>query len=1433
MGLLVGGVLLAAFVVTRSSVLVWLITPHVADHVDHDVEIGGAGIEGFHAIVLYDVVVRSNKHPGEPGEILSVSRARINTDLFGLLLGDSGDLEVTLVDPLFRVSEDRHDPGQFTFMTARESPTPTESDRHIVLNVKRGRIEVGLHDGQSFDLRGTLPVSGSLYNSVQEPDWFNFQLIETDPTGRPQTDEGLVVKGRMNLKTFETEGRIDGLEFAPRFKSVCPQIARLWWDRLDLDGKVRDVGVRLDATGSLWARIDVRDVGLTIPVMTEGIWSRYSDGRVYESRGLPRMRVASGAIELSEGQVVLHDLVGELASSAPDEQLAGVPYRVNGTIGPVPAIDWDDRSAWMAHALEDAPLDLSFFLEGFQLDGRSGGPNSAVELPLVVANILEKFTLSTCTLDSNVEIERTADGAAEGQDALRIHGSVALRDGRGAFERFPYPLTRVSADMAFTRDRVEVRSLLGEGPSGAHVSIAGEIEPPSGKPRIHLHISAQDVPLDEHLRGAMDDEFRDVIDSLMHVPAYDALAEAGALPDQRAIARAREERAELASRLAGLPESSFADDAGRLRLERRIAAFDRLIATGPFELGGRVDLELDVTRPEGPDKRTRTTGRIGIRRAGLVVDRFPYPLTITEGAIDLRTDGVSVREWRGVGAGGGVALIEGEIRTQHEGDDLDVFPNLRVGLMDDILNPALIEAIPLAGEHGDAGDTGALSQAADLLRAAGLSGLLTYDGRITTSAQGRPEWDIAVAFRDGVAVPDESMTGAMQSLGLFWPSGFTVDDVQGTFDVRRDRIRIASLSGRRGEGTIQASGEIDVRGDAPVTDINVSFVDFELEEYLLGLIPESGLERARELWRRYQPTGAFDAQLHYRRVGDDADQLTLEDSPRRVTLSFGEQAVSISGQGDSASLTLKPGSVSLDNLQLELQSAESLDGELTLSGTYGSGGDDDQLEIYGSLRQGRFESPWTREILRVLGSEDVLARYRSLDPKGRFNAVFQYEPSTGGAASRLDLRLSPLDASFSIEDRRIEATFERDTLIRVTHDRVHVERMAGQFASGGAFAVVGELAAHAASESVPEEPGVLNVSYRGRGDHQELYAFLPAALRDAFEAASLEIDQITLDRGRVALSPPSEHGGGAASIRSFNGTIGFRGAAFEAGLPFTDINGELDVSFQHGDDGRPHVQVDIRADTANARGWPLENAEAIVTLSEDGDIVLMPHFRADSCGGVVNAEASVEIGRNGRYHIDIEGIGIHFQEALAGLQAFEVSDVPKDEVDTTGTLYGGLSIEGVIGSPGARRGRGRLRIMNGRLANNPLTLPLIELSQLMLPIDASLSYGEVSFFIRDQLAVIERVFLEGDRLVLMGTGMVRLDDYDLDLRLRTRGRVVGLSDIVGGLNDQIYAIHVTGTLADPSPSIVPLPGLGGFHDEDWMDVEPTSPSRATAQESGE
>jgi hypothetical protein len=107
----------------------------------------------------------------------------------------------------------------------------------------------------------------------------------------------------------------------------------------------------------------------------------------------------------------------------------------------------------------------------------------------------------------------------------------------------------------------------------------------------------------------------------------------------------------------------------------------------------------------------------------------------------------------------------------------------------------------------------------------------------------------------------------------------------------------------------------------------------------------------------------------------------------------------------------------------------------------------------------------------------------------------------------------------------------------------------------------------------------------------------------------------------------------------------------------------------------------------------------------------------------------------------------------------------------------------------------------------PLGLSLLQLTQLMLPLNASMDRAWADFELDGTSAAVRDFGLSCGTLRLEGSGTVRTDDWGLALRMRSRGTLPLLSDLYGAVADQLFVIDVGGTLNDPRPRLTPIPVL--------------------------
>ncbi len=1411
--LLIGVVLvgIGLFVVTRSSFIISRATPELERRLGGDVQIGHASYLGDGMILLEELTLQARGLEGPAARVLAIERAVVQFEPTKFLRGQLELQHVNLDNVVVRLSEESDDSGEFNFALLDPDWSFDADDDPFLpptVRINSASIEQGMHTGADYELVGERRVAGEMHPSAAEEGWYTFELGEIDERGIGLGESGILVKGQWNVETFEHEARINGLALDRGAWAMCPRQVRDWWENMDLQGDVGKVVIEWKPGGSFVVELTAEAVGLTMPIVAEDFWARYQQGRAEAVENPPRMMVRDGTIRFEPDRLVLTNLVGELESSGGDEQLVGVPYLLNLSIHDLP--DWDARDEWVERLLDTAPFTMKLRLDDFELPDTDDDQPPAVELPQQVAGMLSRFHLTGWTLSTEVDVRRAApmldeSGTLVAQPIL-TNGQTYIKNASGAFDKFPYPLEGIDAYVQFDNDTVTVVYLTGHGSDNATVRIEGLVSPPGPGAAIDLTLIAHDVPLDDRMRTALSGPRLKAFDSLLHRESFDSLQQAGLLIDENALIQAAERRGEVRAQLGALPAATDDEDAETKRrresLLRELVGLEALINAGPFELGGVVDLDLKITREFGADRQTFITGGVTVQSAGVVFDRFPYPVRALGGELTVERDRITFNEGIPVlTPGGGRGVVRGELLMRRApGEPMTIEPKLRATVADDKLNDALLAAIP--GREAAANDEDAIpfSIAGQMLRAAGLQGWLDYGGTVTSDDHGKTAFDFAVRMNDGAAEPQPTLIGALHESGLLWPEGFAVEDVEGLLRITPDAVHLVDVKARRGDGQIAAQGVVRLDGDEQRTQVAVQFDNLAIEQYLVNLAPRQGFEYLRELWDRFQPRGAYDAQLNYvtHRGGDATIELRME--PRDVDIAVGEKRLTLTREGGA--VLLRDDEVVFDNLRLQVDGPDRSEGVVHFTGAYGASSDKEDLRLQGDWTGGNFDSPAVVEILRLIGAEAEAERCLEHAVAGSFDAEFRFDSASEHQQRRYSCTLHPHDVALQIGDDRINVTFADGARAEFTPGRIEFTNLAGQH-EAGAFNVNGHLL-HGGQLAA-----ALDIQYDGVIDHPAVRVFMPVVARNALDAMQFTSGQgIQLENGRLEMidvrtdrdidSPPQWS-------TTFDGRFHTTDASFAAAISFDEVESTLDVHIASAPNQPPVLEVIVDAARCVVLNRPLTEIEARVVLGDDGRRIEIPELRATLCGGVVSARAFSELGEQGRYELLVQLVGASLAQFAAKDADDDADGASSSGSGPAGQLYGSLEVGGRRDDPFSRRGRGSARVFDGRLVNMPVVLRLLQLIELMPPVAGSLEFADAEFYVDGNAIVFEQLSLEGPTLQLVGTGQMGFESLELNVIFRPRGTLSIVRELVAGLSDQLVAIEVTGPLSDPVAQLIPLP----------------------------
>ncbi len=1455
-------------VLVEGTLLRYLVAAVIGARLDARCTIDEFAWNGWNRAEIRGLSIRVRDWPDEASEVISIGQMSADFDPLPLLWGSLALTDIA-VDRMTIRAVERDDGRELNILALQLPATGASSHRPPRINISNLALHVGVIEKDTGRLRfeGRQDLGGSVTSDPSVRGQWHLQLSQKNPEGGPAA----TLEGRLSGDRFDYAVTLRNLELDESLQRLLPAGIRDVWNDMRIRGRIDAVTLEGDRDDPVReARLKVSDVMVTLPNLgMEEIWARFSDERILPDRGSPRIKVSSGEMVFQDWKLVLRELRGELTSS--DESVPVVPLPVSVSLwidlDRGRTREWNRLVSreLVESALEHAPFGLHLLVENFTMRPVDGVPPT-LELPRMAAEILGNFRVRQGRVSIEAFVERrdphwrggapTDAEPLEGPIAseISVRGSLFINEGEGAYFKFPYLLSDVQAHITFTDDQVQVEQLRGRGSGNSEILVTGSVIQPGDDAGVDLRIMTARAPIDEALEKALvESPAQRFLKLLFCRPAFQSLRDAG-LPDLEVEAmRARrdavaatagsvprpapERRPELGDsimRLAGAEpargsgdrsddsgagESPPGDEASR-RLAaalRRLAAVDWLAG---FQPGGWCALDLRVRRDVAGGDMVETTGRITLLEAQALCEPLPYPIRVlgrdTVGAaaatilvederIVLPEGGLRIEL-----PGGGSGSIRGWIDLPRiSGNDRMVTPHLMVRTKGDSINPLLLAAIPADNPSGplqgpsDGWPGKRRSEAATMIESIGLEGELASTIEIGGDGRGGITWNVGLELSDGTATPGESMGANVADAGLEWPSGFDLRSCRARVFVDEREARLAEFEGfDDGGGRVRASGRLDL--ETLDRSLSVDFENIGIREYLVNLMAPSERQRMREEWRRHEPDGAFDATLRWSSDDDGNEKRALTVRPRWLSFTtvppdaqppIPRRCVFVRTR--SGELELLGSTATARDLQLEVEEQGLAASALSFDGTLRTAADRAAPALRARWRGADLASTLLLEVLDRQRADGAVSLWESLRPSGRFDAEFERGPFEPGGEP-------PFHASVRLA--RVNAT------VNGVATTVEVEPSSAPLEIRPPFLVLPDFAAatpngrFACSGMVPltaqPAPEPLRVAFSGARLGKEEIALLGESAREAIEVIELQCGgPVRLDDGEVTFAAID-----GELVPGFRGIVSLTQASFRAGVAFTEFDGRVDL------DVPPQGGADIRIESPSFRvmNRPVRDAESRVVVSPNATRVTIAPLTGTLAGGSASARGVV--------NIDLESAGGGDYEVALSLVGAQLAEVPmhppsgeglpaRPPPRQDGRVDASAMIGGPLRFPAQRRGRGQVEIRDGRMAELPITLGLIQVTQLMLPLNTSLNSGDIRFHIDGHRLAFERFDLTCPTLQFRGTGDIDLRDDALALRFRTRGTVPLWSDVFAALSDTIYAIDVTGTITAPRVSLAPLPAF--------------------------
>ena len=781
---------------------------------------------------------------------------------------------------------------------------------------------------------------------------------------------------------------------------------------------------------------------------------------------------------------------------------------------------------------------------------------------------------------------------------------------------------------------------------------------------------------------------------------------------------------------------------------------------------GRADVSIQFHRGSASPYVTMT-GTIDPRGMSATYKYLPYRLDNLSGAIRFTNSYFTAKDIKGT-RDGGRFTINAEVALKPDGDPSHY--NVVVKADSALLDDALRDSLPAEAREawGQLNPRGRASARVVVSRKADEE---SDRVRIDVIAEG----DTQVTYAD-VPYPLHSIRGTAHIEGDRWW-------------VPHDQPLVA-----RGRGRMKCEiyGEIRSPGTAKArVHVTVKAKDLPLDEALAAALPRE----AGEVLEALGPTGAF------RRVSVEVRQRLGEELTYAIKARL--EGAGIKYKGFPYAVTDMVGNVFIEPGVVRIEEMSGRHGKTPVRVTgrilMGRNGVGLDLGIHGT------RVVLDREFYEVLWPELKLL-WDTLRPRGMADIHMRLRSKPGDREGQLDYRMEILPQGMTVVYKGFPYEFRGVTgRVVATPGRVELEYLT---------CTQGKMSAKLSGVILTEGPrAVLSVQACGVPIDARLLRAVPDNLKllvkDVEPTGTLDLDLESLEidmssaKGRSTTAP-----GHKIPVRwKATGALWLHGATVDVAFGAKKITGKLSGSAVRRDEGLA-IDVAVAMDKVMVQKRVLTNLKGRVIKKAGSSSVQVENLTALAYGGRLGGrEMVIRLSDPVRYSFRLWYEDIK----LGGLVNAGIED-PQKRSSVKGRMAGRFSLEATAGQVKSRLASGEVIISQGELYEMPILLGLMHVLYLSLPGDTAFTEGYLKYRVEGRTMIFEEIFLDGSAMSLVGSGTMDMKSELLNLTFLSGppGRIPrlrGLSQVMGFMLKELLEIRVTGTLAKPIRTTVPLRSL--------------------------
>ncbi|HUN82549.1 MAG TPA: hypothetical protein VMV81_13680 [Phycisphaerae bacterium] len=790
---------------------------------------------------------------------------------------------------------------------------------------------------------------------------------------------------------------------------------------------------------------------------------------------------------------------------------------------------------------------------------------------------------------------------------------------------------------------------------------------------------------------------------------------------------------------------------------------------------GNFDIDVRLTRPEGPDGRVVLFGSLHPLGAAGNCRFFPYELSELRGDINIEGDQISLEEVTGTHQSA-MVRISSRINRRYVWSDARV----TIDASHVELNSDLFDALPE--------DSRRLWNRFNPSGFADLAIQLNRPGTDTGSSP--PHWQSRIS----AALNDSRLR--------FNEYPYPMDSVQGHVVIEGSHLEFTGLTGRRKKAEIRIDGQADLPEDKPPrVSLKIDAKAVPLDDALAQSLPPEG----RGAFEQFQPEGEINLAGDIS-VGEPplAGEETGGSKPDgvRFNLRAGIADAAISYQQFPYRITHVNGEVVMRPEGFSILDVTGRHGDavVTARGDIHRRSDGYVADLAFDCRR----LPLTPDLYTAL-PPSLKETWDCLKPEGvvQIQTALHHESVAGETIQRHRSRLLASGAGICFAGFPLKLS-QVEGEVLVSDRKVDIRALSGNGA-GGKVKLSGEIDLESGGHQ-----GTLVLDARGIAIRDDLLAALPPGLREQLTSSraagtfDLHLDPLQFDE----FSDDN-------TLWRFDGALTMHQMDISLGIDMRKLTGEIKGSGSIFPDG--HLAIDAAAtlSSANLAGWELQDVTGRLLKETDGPQLEFREMAGRAYGGQATGSADIKMGdRSSEYHVSILARDMQLAEWLRGTQLEPPapgSEGSRRSPQPRGSIDGNIILQGRTGVHGYREGAGELMVRHAEVWRMPIVFLIFQVLNLT-PDENVFHDGWLKFDLSHESLIFRKIDLQGKALSFIGSGTMSLKDKALDLTLLARSpvriRIPLLTDALELFSREIMEVRVGGTVDKPSISPQPLKTLG-------------------------